>query len=170
MAAVSDNIIGDWGDLYDGFNMRTVGIGLSNPNIYASDDYAKKKTQQLVMGGLSELVYSGFEHDMKPMVLSFRYEPQYNTVMGFNLNYIPQAYRQAILKVALESNIPNLRQNRPLQISYDVIRQAVPEAAGIVRRYKNTGIRVLGNIPLNQWPVAIKGSRQWQNMYRMGRG
>lgn len=156
----------DWAEMYDGFDMQQVGIGLTNPNIYANSDYAKRKQQMLVLGGVAEIVYSGFEHDKNPLILSMEYESQYATILALNLHYCPQAYRQAILKTLLASNNANLKRNLPLIANYQILKQNVPAVEGIVRRYKVVGIRVVGNIPIIDWAKAIKGVNRWQNMYR----
>jgi hypothetical protein len=157
----------DWADMYDGFDMQKVGIGLSNPNIYATSDYARKKQQYLVLGGLADVVYSGFEHDIEPLILSMHYETQYNTVLALNLHYIPEKYRQAILKYVLAANYSNLKTNRPLIVDYYMLKHQIPAIEGIVRRYKVTGIRVVGNVPIIDWAKAIKGVSRWQDMYRV---
>lgn len=156
----------DWAQLYDGFDMQQVGIGLSNPNIYASANYAKLKQQELVLGGLATIFYAGFEHDREPLTLSMHYESQYNDVLAINLHYAPQPVRQAILKTLLASNIANLRQNLPLIADYRVLKNNVPAVEGMTRRYKVVGIRVVGNIPIMDWSKAIRGPSRWQNMYR----
>ena len=156
----------DWAEVYDGYDEREVGIGLSSPNIYASDEYAKKKTQELLIGGMAEIIYSGFDHDMNPLVLSMAYEPNYNTILALNLNYVPQNHRQAIIKFIFDSNRTRIKNNEPIIIDYHALKRSVPSVQGIVRRYKNVGIRVVGNVPLVEWPKAITRQSRWTQMYK----
>lgn len=168
MAVVSASVK-DWAELYDGFDKQLIGIGLSNPNIYADDRYAKKKQGQIVLGGLASMVYSGFDHDPMPLALTFAYEPQYNTIMAFNLHYVPQIYRQAILKMVVDMNVNNIKKNKPIVVDYKKIVKKIPQAEAIIRRYKLTGIRVLGNIPIAEWGKATKERSPFSNMYKARR-
>lgn len=165
MAAISNNLK-DWALMYHGFEPITVGIGLSNPNIYHSTSYAKLKQQVLVLGGITDIAYSGFEHDMTPQILSIKYETQYNTILAYNLHYFPQHYRQAILKVVIAMNKPRMQQQLPMYIDYHYLKDKIPQSEGIVRRYKVTGIRVVGNVPVADWPKAILGKSRWGTMYQ----
>lgn len=164
MAGVTNNLK-DWKEMYTGFDAKDVGIGLSDPNIYHSKAYALTKQQVLLLGCITNIVYSGFEHDQQPQILSIKYEPQYNTILAYNLHYVPQTYRQGIVKLVLSMNKPRLQQNLPLYIDYAMIKANIPASEYIVRRYKVTGINVLGNVPLKDWAKAILGPNGWQKMY-----
>lgn len=166
MANVSINQPDDWLDMYDGFNFQQVGLGLINPNIYATPKYQKKKVERLVVGGLAEIVYAGREHDLKPLVLTMGYEQAYNTIISYNLNYVPVPIRQAIIQHIIQSNQARIRNNQPIMIDYHSLKRRIPASAAIVRRYKNVGVNVVGNIPLKDWPVAIKQPSQWSNHYK----
>lgn len=156
----------DFLPLYKGFDTTTVGLGAIDPNIYSDKKYQQKKKQQILIGGLSELVYSGFEHDMKPKVIVMGYEPQYNTVIGINLNYGPEKVRHAIIKLIFRSNKLRIKQQKPLIIDYKMLEKVVPQVKGMIRRYKVVGIKVLNSYPLNEWETKTKGASKWQAMYR----
>lgn len=156
----------DWLDLYDGFDFKEVGIGLTKPGIYATSQYAKKKTGIVIMGGITDIIYSGFEHDHNPLIMAMGYEPTYNTLMALNLRYVPEAHRRAIIKWILESNRTRIKGNNPLLIDYKKLERAIPSVRGIVRRYKLVGIRVVGVPAIKDWPTVIKVASPWQNMYK----
>lgn len=164
MASIT-NSLKDSEEMYSGYDSIKVGIGLSQPNIYASTAYALKKQSVLWLGGLADIIYSGFEEDRQPQILSIKLEPQYNTVLAFNLHYVPMHFRQAILKVALAMNKPRIEQNLPMYIDYHYIKRHIPQSEYIVRRYKVTGLNVIGNVPLIDWPKAIRGPSGWQKVY-----
>lgn len=164
--AVITGLKSDWLDLYDGFDAKEVGIGLTTPNIYASAQYAKKKTGKVIMGGVTDIIYTGFEHDHNPLIMAMGYEPQYNTLMALNLHYVPENHRRAIIKWILMSNMTRLKSNNPILIDYHRLKKAIPSVEGIVRRYKLVGIRVVGAVPIKDWPRAIKQPSPWQNMYK----
>ncbi len=166
MAAVT-NSLKEAEALYSGYNPLTVGIGLSQPNIYATQSYARMKTQILLLGALTDITYAGWEEDREPQILSIKLEPQYNTVLAYNLHYVPLHYRQAILKLVVAMNAPRIKQNMPLYIDYKYLKQHIPQSEHVVRRYKVTGIRVIGNVPLKEWPKAIRGQNKWQNIYQL---
>lgn len=155
-----------WQNLYHGFSYQSVGIGLASPNIYATPAYAKKKQQHLVLGGIADISYAGFEHDREPLILSIKYEPQYNTILAYNLHYIPEMYRKAMLKLIFTMNKPRLQQNLPMYIDYDIIKQKIPVSENIVRRYKIIGIRNVDNVMLMNWPRVIAGNNKWQYWYK----
>lgn len=152
---------------YDGYDPAKVGIGLMQPDIYKTPNYSKKKIQTLMLGSLSKIIYSGFEHDREPLILPFYVENAYNTVMAFNLRYLPVPLRKAVAKFVLESNVARIKSNLPMIIDYHAVRRAVPEAAYVVRRYKQVGIRVEDTIPLVEWANAIREPSKWQNHYKL---
>lgn len=165
MTVVSQNVSKDVADLYTGFDQREVGIGLQS-GTYASADYAKKKTDKLILGSLNNVMYIGFEYDKEPLALPFYVENAYNTVLSYNLHYVPISIRQAMLKYIIDTNIARIQSNQPLMVDYHSLKSAIPESAAIVRRYKVTGTRVLNTIPLRDWPKAIQVRSGWENHYR----
>lgn len=153
---------------YDAYDSTRVGAGLINPDIYRTPGYSKKKIQTLILGGLSRIVYSAYEVSPMPLILSMGVEPQYNTVLGINLLYVPIRYRQAILKFVLDSNAARIRGNLPILVDYPSLKRAIPEVRYIVRRYKQVLIRVDETYPLVEWPNVIKKAENtYQNTYRL---
>lgn len=169
MAAISQNIKQDWLDMYDGFDSRQVGLGTIEPNIFATQQYQKKKQSKLLIGGLTEIVYAGMEHDRAPLILSMAHETAYNTILAYNLHYVPVQYRKAIVKFVFDSNAARIKNNEPLMIDYHALKRAIPESQYIVRRYKTVGINVLGNIPLTDWKKAIEQPSPWSNHWKQFR-
>ena len=170
MATISTNVAKEYIDAYDGFDMQAVGIGLQT-GTYASPSYAKRKVQNLALGLISEIVYSGFFHDTNPKIIPLKFEPNFNTILAINLNYVPETYRRAILKFIIDSNQARIRDNQPILIDWHSLKRSVPVVQYITRRYKTTGIRIVeGNIPLSQWPDIIKGNNKWQNHYKVLQG
>lgn len=166
MATVSQNISRDFVDLYTGYDRTRVGIGLQT-GTYASPEYARKRTEKLIIGGLSEILYAGFEHDQNPLALPFWVESQYNTVISLNLHYVPLNIRQDILKYVLDTNVARIESNQPIVVDYYDLKRAVPVSAAIVRRYKVVATRVLNTIPLRDWDKVIRRPSRWENHYRL---
>lgn len=166
MATITTSIGKEYLDSYEGYDSKEVGIGLSNPNIYKTPGYDKKKIQSLAIGLLSECVYSGFDHDPQPMILPIVHESQYNTILALNLHYVPQKYRQAIMKFVLESNASRIRNKQSIIVDYSSLKRAIPIVQFITRRYKQTGLRVIQTYQLNEIPEAIKGSGRFDNHYK----
>lgn len=170
MAAVSRNIQKDAQELYTGLDdpkaMQDVGLGLVNPNIYATPEYQDKKIKTLIIGGLVDIVYAGFDVDPTPLIVTFGFETAYNTVLGMNLHYVPQQIRQAILKYIYDSNAARIRANQPLMINWQGLRRVVPEVQYITRRYKQVGIGVVETYPLVEWPEVVKQPSRFENHFR----
>lgn len=166
MTVADQGTSGDWADLYDGFDSMFVGPGTLQPNIYATDQYARKKRDTLLIGGLADTLYAGFFVDQNPLCLSMFHEAQYNTVLSFNLHYVPQTIRLAMINVVFETNQQRIRNNQPLIIDYHLMKRRVPESQFIVRRYKLPLLRVLGNIPLSDWTTAVSRVSGKENVYR----
>ena len=165
MTAISSKKI-DFLDMYVGFNAIDGGLGSISPNIYASDAYRKKKVSKILIGTINRIVYIGFEHDVRPLVLIMAYEPKYHTIIGFNLSYLPEVYRRAILKLVLKSNKTRIKKQNPLIVNYSMIKRAIPASVGAVRRYKVIGVRVLDTYRLSEWDETIQYKSKWQNMYK----
>ena len=163
MATISKKAL----DAYNGYDAQDVGIGLSNPNIYKTPDYEKKKIQTLAFGLVSESIYSGFDHDSSPLIVPFAHEAAYNTILAYNLHYCPQKYRQAIMKYILDSNAARIKANQPILVDYHAIKRAVPISQFIVRRYKQTGLRVVQTYPLNEIPNIITEPSRWEQHYKL---
>lgn len=168
MPLISQTVGQDYADMYSGYNQQKVGAGLITPDIYSTPEYSKKKIKNLVMGGISEVVYSGFETDRSPKLLSFAYETKFNTVLAFNLNYVPPNIRKNILKFVLDSNAARIKSNQPIIINYDSLKRAVPQVQGIVRRYKVVLLRPTKTYQLNEWPEVAKQRSKWQDIYKQG--
>lgn len=166
MALITQTVGDDYANMYNGYDSQAVGLGLIQPNIYATPSYQKKKISNLVIGGISRIVYAGMEHDPQPLVLSLFYEARYATILGLNLHYVPQKVRQAILKFVLDSNAARIRSNQPIMIDWHSLKRAVPYVQYITRRYKQVGIHVRETIPLVEWPEAIKDKSGWETHYR----
>lgn len=161
--------------MYDGYkeNRQQVGLGLINPNIYHSPDYQEKKINSIILGGISDCIYVGFFEDPNPIILTFTFESAYNTILGFNIRYIPPPIRKALLKYVLDTNVARIQSNQPILIDYQSTARAIPEVKGIVRRYKIVGLRVndatgMGTVPLVEWPNLINLQSPVQHIYKKG--
>lgn len=166
MPLITQSVSQDYIDMYSGYSQQQVGLGLITPNIYATQAYQKKKISNIVLGGISRVVYSGMEHDLRPLILTMAYEPQYATILAYNLHYIPPPFRQAILKFVLDSNVARIQSNQPLMVDYYAMKRAIPESQYIVRRYKVVGLNVRETIQLVEWPTIIKETSGWELHYR----
>lgn len=162
----------DFKQIYDGYDdtmgahtLMNVGIGTDDRQIYATPAYQKGKRSTLIYGALNSIIYSGMEHDKEPLILPFYYEPQYNTVMAYNLHYIPPRMRAQMLDFIIRMNIGNIKHRLPLVIDYHAVKRAFPWSQTIVRRYKRTGIAVLSAHPIVEWQDLIKKSNRWQNWW-----
>lgn len=102
----------DWVESYDGWDSQIVGVGTADPNVYATRRYAKKKTQKLLIGGITKCIYAGFEHDARPTILSIAYEPKYNTVLAYNLRYLPEKTRLSMVDFVLKQNRVNIKNKK----------------------------------------------------------
>jgi len=165
MATVS-NSKKDYLALYQGFQRMDVGLGSIDPNVYATKGYRKKKTDKLLMGGLQEIRYTGAEHDLNPLILVIGYEAAYNTILAYNLHYIPEHYRLAIIQYVIVSNQARINSQLPLIVDYHKIKGIIPDSAKIVRRYKLQGIKVIDQFPIVEWKSAASIKSKWQNWYK----
>jgi hypothetical protein len=168
MPLISQTVGQDYADMYSGYNQQKVGAGLITPDIYSTPQYSKKKIKNLVMGGISDIMYVSHDIDPNPLVLPFVMETQYSTVLAFNLNYVPPNIRKNILKFVLDSNAARIRANQPIIINYDSVKRAVPQVQGIVRRYKIVLTRPTKTYQLNEWPEVAKKRSSYQNIYKEG--
>lgn len=167
MAMVRTGIDKEYLELYKGFDVLKVGPG-TDPSTYASDQYAKKKIKDLYIGSLATCVYAGSEHDLLPLILPIGFEPAYNTVLGFNVNYVPVPLREAIIRYVLISNQNRIRDNLPIIVDYNAMKRAIPKSQYVVRRYKTTLLNVREVYPLLEWTDAVRNSgTRWQNHYRL---
>lgn len=156
----------DYIDLYDGYDSKTVGIGGIDPNIYYSKRYAKKKQQKILIGALQRIVYSGYEHDVEPLIIPMAYESAYNTMLCYNLHYIPIKFRKAMIKLILQQNQARIKKNQPLFIDYYYLKRVFPVSTLIVRRYKVVGIRVVDRYRLNEWDSVLNEPSKWSMHYK----
>lgn len=164
MTTLSPAVQKDVLDLYTGYDKQKVGIGLLS-GAYATPEYEKKKIKTMMIGAITECVYSGMELDPKPAVLALGFEPRYNTIIGLNLNYIPPKIKRAVLKYILDANAARIASNQPLLINYDSLKRAVPQVTAIVRRYKNFGIRPIETYQLAEWPEFAKKRSRYETVY-----
>jgi hypothetical protein len=165
MPLITQSISKDYLDAYDGYNQQAVGLGMLNPNIYATPSYQKKKVNNLAIGLISSIVYGGAEHDPTPDVLIIGYETAYNTVIGFSLRYATPKLRAAIMKFVLDSNAARIKGNQPIMIDYHSMKRAVPDCQYIVRRYKVVGISVRETYPLSEWPAIAKKTTPFDGFF-----
>lgn len=167
MPLITQSVGKDYAEMYSGYDQQEVGLGLINPNIYASPEYQGKKVRNVVLGGLHRLVYAGMEHDPRPLYMPMIYEPRYNTLLGINYHYIPPQARKAAFKFILDSNVARIRSNQPIIVDYQNLKRAAPQVRGAVRRYKVVGIGGVQMIPLVEWPEVINESSGWENHWRL---
>src|SRR4030066_1763690 len=140
----------DFLEMYDGFDIVKAGLGAIDPLVYASAAYAKKKTNKILIGTINRIIYTGFEHEIQPLVLVMAYKEKYHTIIGYNLNYLPEVYRKALLNLVLKSNKVRIRKKNPIIINYSMIKRAIPPTSGAIRRYKVIGIRLLDSYRLSE--------------------
>lgn len=165
MTTLTSKVASDYLDIYDGYDSEKVGIGLNTG--YATKSYREKKIQNLMIGAVSDISYSGWEHDREPLIIPIISEAsRYNTILAFNLRYVPSNIRRAILKYILEANAARIRARQPLMIDYHALKRAIPQVRGIVRRYKLPGIRVVETYPLNEWASLVNIQSPHERMYR----
>lgn len=165
MPIITQSISNDYLDAYDGYDQQQVGLGLIEPNIYATQQYQKKKIQNMALGLITEARYAGFEHDPNPKILTIAYEPSYSTVIGYNLNYGTPKLRQAMLKFVLESNAARIKSNLPIMIDYHAMKRAIPDSQWLVRRYKVVGIAVKETFQLREWPELVGKKTPFDGFY-----
>ena len=165
MATTSNNKK-NWVDVYDGFDTKLVGAGLIDPSIYSDPLYAKKKTQTLLIGGMNQITYGFWDNDMSPLIITIGYEPNYNTILAYNLHYVPEKVRHAMVQFIIKSNLKRIKKGQPLIVDYNKMKRVIPVSAQIVRRYKVVGIRVVDTIPLTAWGHAIRGNNKWSGHYK----
>jgi len=156
----------NWEEMYTGFDSKEVGAGTINPNIYSNPDYAKKKTSTLLIGGLSQISYGGWEHDTAPLILTMHYVAAYNVLLAMNLHYVPEKIRHQIVQYILKTNKNRIKSNQPIIIDYNNMKRAIPVTSAIVRMYKLPLIRVIETYPLQAWGVAIDGKSKWDSHFK----
>lgn len=166
MPLISQTVGDDYAQMYSGYDQQKVGLGMVNPNVYATPSYQKKKIKNLAIGGISKITYAAFDHDPNPLFLSMAYEGAYNTVIGVNLHYVPPKIRQSILKFILDSNAARIRANQPIMIDWHSLERAVPYVKYITRRYKIYGIGVKETIPLVEWPNVLTEKSPWEGHFK----
>ena len=152
---------------YKGFELHKVGAG-TDPKMYATPEYSSKKIQSLIIGGVSKIIYGGFDHQPDPLILSMGVEAGYNTVICLNLAYIPIPVRRQIIELVLKSNYQRIKSNLPMIIDYQMLKKAFQETKFIVRRYKQTLIRVVESFSLLDWQRAVvdEGTK-WESHYKL---
>jgi hypothetical protein len=170
MALIISGANKELAELYSGYDSAKVGAGLLQPDVYKTPAYNKKKVKTILLGTLAEISYGGAEHDQSPLILPFLVETQYNTLLAFNLHYVPYTVRRNILKVILDMNYARIKSNLPIIVDYHSVVKVVPQAQYIVRRYKQVLVSLGsngGSIPLSEWDKVIKGTSKWQGHWKM---
>lgn len=146
-----------------------VGIGTLDYKLYSSKAYQKKKKSPLIIGNIARIVYSGFETDPTPTILTIAFESKYNTVIAFNLRYVPPKIRASVLDLVLKSNKANIANKKPLVVDYKEIIDAFPQMYGTIRRYKLVLIGVIESpIPLIGYPSVAKEKSPYTTIYKQG--
>ena len=166
MPAIIQGINKDILDTYDGYDEQEVGLGLSNPNIYQSPQYQKKKVSTIALGSITSCVYSGFDHDPNPDILSISYVAPYSCIMGLNLRYGNPAIRSKILKYILTSNKQRIAAKQPIMIDWHSLKKVQPEIDGMTRLYKVLGLQPRSMYHLNEWVDVARAKTPWDNHYR----
>jgi hypothetical protein len=166
MATIISSKKKDFEKIYTGFDKQAVGLGTISPDIFKTKGLRKKKVDKILIGTLNEIIYTGFENDRSPLVLVMAFESSYNTIIGYNMNYAPEKIRKAILDIVIKSNRARIKKNSPIIIDYSLIKKAVPQSMGMIRRYKIVGVKVINQYGLNEWRAVIKKKSKWQNMYK----
>lgn len=167
MPLISQSISKDLLNSYSGYDVQKVGLGMQNPNIYATPSYQKKKIQNMLIGGISDISYAGYENDRSPLVLVLGFEAAFGTVIGLNMRYAPPQVRRKILKYVLDANLARIKSNVPMMIDWHSLKRIAPEIMGMTRRYKIIGIRVNETLQLNEWPEVLKVKSPYENFYRL---
>ena len=150
---------------YDSFDDLDVGLGL-RPETYATPDYAKKKTYKLILGGMANITYAGWDHDREPLILTMYHNVSYNTVLAYNLHYVPYRIRKNIINFILTTNTPRIKNQQPIVIDYYALKRSVKHSEKIVRHYKVVGVRPIENVPLVEWNDRIREKSKWENWYK----
>lgn len=170
MANILQPIESELAEIYSGWdqNKKNIGLGLISPSIYAYDEYRQTKIESIMLGSLSKVMYAGFEHDMMPTVLVCDHVPRYNVIRGFNIRYVPEQIRRAMMKYVIEDNVNRIERNLPMVFDINGIMRAIPEASAILRMYKQQGLRLQPNgvVPLIDWPTVAAEPSPWSNHYR----
>jgi len=168
MTAVS-NHQKDWESFYDKVGQtKNVGIGTLDHQLYSTKAYQRKKKKKLLIGGISRIVYAGFENDPTPTILTLAFESQYNTILALNVRYMPKNVRYAILQFILKVNKVRIRDKKSLVMDYKTIVAAFPLVKNVIRRYKIALIGVRENVPMIGWKSVIDEQSQFARVYRRG--
>lgn len=172
MATIS-KAMDDYSKLYTGYqeNRATLGAGMLHPRIYSTPAYARTKIDHLVIGGISDCIYGSFITDPQPLILALGLEPQYNTIIGLNLRYVPAEVRQGIIKFVLDTNQARIISNQPLVVDWRLLAKAFPQYVPyITRRYKQQLLRVnnqtgKGVVPLLEWPELVNINSPFETQF-----
>jgi hypothetical protein len=166
MPMITQNISKEYLDIYDGYDKQEVGLGLLNPNIYATKNYQKKKIKAIGIGMLSKISYGGAETDASPLVLPMAYEPQYSTILAYNMRYATPVLRRSIMKFILEANAVRIKSKLPIMVDYYAVKRAIPDSQFLVRRYKVVGVSVMEAYQLNDWPILAAEKTPFDGYYK----
>lgn len=153
-------------DLYSGFDVTKVGIGMANPDIYKTAGYSKKKVQSIYIGGMSKIRYIGYELDPQPTVLVLGLETNYQTLLCINTRYLSERMRAAVVDFIFKTNVSRIKSNLPIMIDYESLKRVVPQIKNVIRRYKIVGVKVEETIPLAEWAEVIKESSPFDYVWK----
>lgn len=171
--AIISKAVADYAKLYTGYkdNRAELGAGMLHPSIYSTPEYTRTKFDNIIIGAISDCIYGSFITDPQPLILALGLEPQYNTIIGINLRYVPSQVRQAIMKFVMDSNQARIMSNQPLVVDWRLLARAFPDYIPyITRRYKQQLLRVnnqtgKGVVPLVEWPELINISSPFETQF-----
>ena len=101
--------------------------------------------------------YDFWWNDMTPMILPFKFEPQFNTVMGLNLHYLHPEVRIAVLETIDYMKLIN-PDTKEILIDYSLLQRLFKDTSIALRRYKQNGVSFLRHVPLDDFI-----DRHWQS-------
>ena len=87
--------------------------------------------------------YDQNPYDMSPLILVLRRSKKYT--LGLNINWVPPKLRERLMDFILKGNKKNVEQNKPLSLSYDMIKNYIMRmGAPAIRLYLNNRISPKG--------------------------
>ena len=171
MATISNNTSAT----YAGYNgdLAKLSTYFNTPNIYATPEYAKSKDQSISpSGALVTAVYSFFNTDPNPILLTLKQEPSYNTILALNIRYMDVPTRKALFKFVIQSNAARIQSGQTLLVTYDSLaRKFSGVVPYVTRRYKQQILRVndstdKGVVPLVEWPNMVNLNSPFEGKYK----
>lgn len=172
MATISNNV----DSLYLGFekgDLQKIGAGITNPNVYASKEYAKKKVDVIPpSGGLVQCVYGPHDLDPTPIILTCNTIPAHNLILAINIRYMDVATRKALFKYILQSNSARIQSKQSIVVDWQALRRAFPKVIPYVTRtYKTMMLATLKSVdtpivPLVEWPSMVDIKSPFEGKYK----